>query len=335
MLERFTAEELKEKYGEISSAAHEKGTPIIITKDDKEDLVVLDPKRYNQLLKLLQESTKKAQAATAAAEAAASAPVVPQGLLAVEEAVKRRAAMTTAAPKGGYAIETEKLTKMFGSFTAVDAVSMHVKYGAIYGLVGKNGAGKTTLMRMLLGLSIPTDGEMMLLERRGVDLDTVRRRTGAIIENPTFYKDMTVYENLAIRAQLIGLSSPKEKIREVLELVRLQDHVNMKAGSLSEGMRQSLGIAAALLGDPELLILDEPINALDPQAIANIREILIQVSAKGVSVLISSHILSELEKIATDYGILVNGKLVKEISAEEIVAQKIDLEAEFLRLANQ
>lgn len=331
MLERYAAEELQEKYGEISSAAHEKGTPIIITKDEKEDLVVLDPKRYNQLLKLLQESTKKA---SEAAETAA-APAVSQGLLAVEEAVRRREAMTTAAPKGGFAIETEKLTKMYGSFAAVDGVSIHVRYGAIYGLIGKNGAGKTTLMRMLLGLSIPTDGEVMLMERRGNDLPMVRRHTGSIIETPTFYKDMTVYENLAIRAQMIGLSSAKQKIREVLELVRLQDHVNQKAGSLSEGMRQALGIGAALLGDPELLILDEPINSLDPQAIANIREILIQASAKGVTVLISSHILSELEKIATDYGFLVNGRLVKEISAKEIVEQKIDLEAEFLRLANQ
>ncbi len=331
MLERYAAEEMQEKYGEISSAVHEKGTPIIITKDEKEDLVVLDPKRYNQLLKLLQESTKKA-ADTANAVAA---PVAAQGLLAVEEAVRRRESMTTSAPKGGFAIETDKLTKMYGSFAAVDAVSIHVRYGAIYGLVGKNGAGKTTLMRMLLGLSIPTDGEVMLMERRGSDLYMVRRHTGSIIENPTFYKDMSVYENLAIRAQLIGLSSAKQKIREVLELVRLQDQVNKRAGSLSEGMRQALGIAAALLGDPEILILDEPINGLDPQAIANIREILIQVSARGVTVLISSHILSELEKIATDYGFLVNGKLVKEISAKEIVEQKIDLEAEFLRLANQ
>lgn len=331
MLERYAAEELQEKYGEISSAAHEKGTPIIITKDEREDLVVLDPRRYNQLLKLLQESTKKA------AEAAeiAAAPAVPQGLLAVEEAVRRREAMTTAAPKGGFAIETDKLTKMYGSFAAVDGVSIHVRYGAIYGLIGKNGAGKTTLMRMLLGLSVPTDGEIILMERRGNDLYMVRRHTGSIIENPTFYKDMTVFENLAIRAQLIGLPSAKQKIREVLDLVRLQDHVNKKAGSLSEGMRQALGIGAALLGDPELLILDEPINGLDPQAIANIREILVQVSAKGVTVLVSSHILSELEKIATDYGFLVNGKLVKEISAKEIVEQKIDLEAEFLRLANQ
>ncbi len=332
MLERYAAEELQEKYGEISSAAHEKGTPIIITKEEKEDLVVLDPKRYNQLLKLLQESSKKTSEA-AAATAAASA--VSQGLLAVEEAVRRREAMTTAAPKGGFAIETDMLTKMYGSFAAVDGVSIHVRYGAIYGLVGKNGAGKTTLMRMLLGLSIPTDGEVMLMERRGNDLSMVLRHTGSIIEAPAFYKDMSVYENLAIRAQMIGLSSAKQKIREVLELVRLQDHVNKKAGSLSEGMRQALGIGAALLGDPELLILDEPINALDPQAIANIREILIQLSAKGVTVLISSHILSELEKIATDYGFLVNGRLVKEISAKEIVEQKIDLEAEFLRLANQ
>ena len=331
MLERYAAEELQEKYGEISSAAHAKGTPIIITKNNREDLVVLDPKRYNQLLKLLQESTKKA----AEAAETAAAPAVPQGLMAVEEAVRRREAMTTAAPKGGFAIETDKLTKMYGSFAALDGVSIHVRYGAIYGLIGKNGAGKTTLMRMLLGLSVPTDGEVMLMERRGNDLYLVRRHTGSIIENPTFYNDMTVYENLLIRAKMIGLASAKQKIREVLELVRLQDQMYKKARSLSEGMRQALGIASALLGDPELLILDEPINSLDPQAIANIREILIQVSAKGVTVLISSHILSELEKIATDYGFLVNGRLVKEISAKEIVEQKIDLEAEFLRLANQ
>lgn len=334
-MERFTAEELQEKYEEISSAAHEKGTPIIITKDDKEDLVVLDPNRYNQLLMLLQESTKKATEATEAIEAAAAQKAVPQGLLAVEEAVRRRANMTRSTPRSGFAIETDKLTKMYGSFAAVDDVSIHVRYGAIYGLVGKNGAGKTTLMRMLLGLSIPTDGEVILMERRGEDLIKVRRHTGSIIEAPAFYRDMTVYENLLIRAKLIGLSGAKQKIRDVLDLVRLKDHVNKKAGSLSEGMRQALGIAAALLGDPELLILDEPINSLDPQAIANIREILVQLSTKGITVLISSHILSELEKIATDYGFLVNGKLVKEISAQEIVEQKLDLEAEFLRLASQ
>ncbi len=232
-----------------------------------------------------------------------------------------------------YAIETKNLSKRFGDFQANDAVSIKVPRDAIMGLIGRNGAGKTTFMRLLLGLFEPTDGKITMLGCTGDQIEEARRKTGCMIETPAFYTKLSANENLMIRAKLIGLEHPKEAIRDVLKKVGLYEKRNNKVKSLSLGMRQSLGIAYAILGDPELLILDEPVNGLDPIAIANIRKILQEMNQKGTTILISSHILGEMEKLATCYAFIVNGKLVKEISEEELKNEHMDLEEMFIKIS--
>lgn len=231
------------------------------------------------------------------------------------------------------AIVTKGLTKKFGSYLANDNISVTIPEGVIYGLIGRNGAGKTTFMRMLLGLTNPTDGEYELLGKSGKDLSIALAQTGCIIETPKFYDNMSAYQNLIIRADLIGLKNAKKYIEDALKKVGLYDKRGHKVKSFSLGMKQSLGIAAAILGDPKLLILDEPTNGLDPIAIANVRKILEDLKAKGSTVLISSHILGEMEKMATCYGFILEGKLVKEISEEEVSKNKIDLEKLFIEMA--
>lgn len=229
-------------------------------------------------------------------------------------------------------IVTKNLTKKFGSFKANDDISLNIKKGSIYGLIGRNGAGKTTLMRMLLGLIEPTHGEIELFGKSGKAMNT-ERRIGSIIETPAFCSRLTAYENLVVRADLIGLQDKKRYIEDALRKVNLYEKRNCKAKDFSLGMRQSLGIASAILGNPELLILDEPINGLDPIAIANIREILQDLNKKGTTIIISSHILGEMEKLATCYGFILDGKLVKEISEEEVRTNHIDLEKLFIEMA--
>ena len=214
-----------------------------------------------------------------------------------------------------YIIETKNLVKRYGQKNAVDNVSLHVEKGAIYGLIGKNGAGKTTLMKLLLGLARSNSGEISLFGSSS-DLDETRRSIGSLIEEPALYKGETALENL--RRFAILVPTPEEDLHKLLELVGLQDAGNKKAGKFSLGMRQRLGIAIALLGKPQLLILDEPINGLDPAGIKEIRDIILELSSRGITFLISSHLLDELGKIATVYGIMADGKLTEEISAEEL-----------------
>ncbi|MEG0265744.1 MAG: ATP-binding cassette domain-containing protein [Erysipelotrichaceae bacterium] len=228
-----------------------------------------------------------------------------------------------------YAISTQSLTKKYGSFHANDDITINIEEGAIYGLIGRNGAGKTTLMRMLLGLTKPSSGKMTLLNK---NIYEARKETGSIIETPAFYQEFTAHQNLEIRAKLLGLNNPEAAIQEALREVDLLDKKNQRVKEYSLGMRQSLGIACAILGDPKLLILDEPINGLDPIAIANIRNILLKLNKKGVTILISSHILGEMEKIATNYGFIKKGKLIKEITEKEVKEQNIDLEKLFIEL---
>ena len=230
-------------------------------------------------------------------------------------------------------IVTKDLTKKFGGFKANDSISMTIKKGAIYGLIGRNGAGKTTFMRMLLGLIEPTRGSIELFGQSGKDLNAQRRKIGSIIETPAFYSYLSAYENLMIRAELLGLDNKKECVEEALKKVHLYEKRKQKVKSFSLGMRQSLGIASAILGNPELLILDEPINGLDPIAIANIRKVLCELNEQGTTIIISSHILGEMEKIATCYGFIIDGKLVKEISEEEVKGKHIDLEKLFIEMA--
>ncbi len=215
-----------------------------------------------------------------------------------------------------YVIETSNLTKKFSNKIVVDKVSMHVRKGDIYGFIGKNGAGKTTTMKMILGLLNVTDGEIKI--NGSNDLNKERNKVGSLIENAGLYKNATAYENMKRFSILYGGS--EEEIKEILELVGLSNTGNKKAGQFSLGMKQRLGIAIALLGNPEILILDEPINGLDPEGIKEIRDTILKLNKeKKVTFLISSHILDELAKITTRYGIINSGELIEEIDAKELI----------------
>lgn len=216
-----------------------------------------------------------------------------------------------------YIIETENIVKIYRPKVAVNNVSMHVKRGDIYGLIGRNGAGKTTLMKMILGLTVPTSGKVVLFG--GENLNTVRMRIGSLIEAPGLYKNCSAYENMLRFSILYG--ADKSEIPPLLEKVGLGDVNKKSAGEFSLGMRQRLGIAIALLNHPEVMVLDEPINGLDPAGIKEIRDVILALNREGVTFIISSHILDELAKVVTCYGIISDGVLVEEISAEELEMQ--------------
>ena len=213
-----------------------------------------------------------------------------------------------------YIIETKELYKHYGDKIAVNKMSLHIKKGDIYGLIGKNGAGKTSLMKLLLGLTSPNSGQIRLFDND--NLNEGRQKIGSLIEAPALYKNETAFENMK-RFSILAGSNHNQEINHILQLVGLGDTGKKKCGSFSLGMRQRLGIAIALLGNPEILILDEPINGLDPAGIKEIRDIIVQLNKQGVTFLISSHLLDELGKIATNYGIVNNGQLVEEITAQE------------------
>ncbi|MCR5557945.1 MAG: ATP-binding cassette domain-containing protein [Butyrivibrio sp.] len=212
-----------------------------------------------------------------------------------------------------YYLETKQLTKKYGSFEAVKDMSIHIKKGDIYGLIGPNGAGKTTLMKMLVGFAEPTSG-LILTE----DNNNFINKVGCLIESPGIYDNLNAFDNMKLKALAKGPFDRKE-IEEILEFVGLSDVPKKKAGKFSLGMKQRLGIAMALIGDPELLILDEPINGLDPQGIIEIRELIKKLNTeKNMTIMISSHILSELQKVAGVFGIISKGQLVMEVSADEL-----------------
>ena len=201
---------------------------------------------------------------------------------------------------------------------AVDHLSMTVPQGAIYGFIGENGSGKSTTEKLICGHLVPNSGSIKLFGKDYTDAG-VRVRVGALIENAGCFPNSSVYQNLRMQTINLGLENPDDEIRRVLEIVRMEDYANLKFKSCSLGMKQRIGIAMALLGDPALLILDEPINGLDTDGMRIMREILIDITQKfGCTVLISSHILGELEKIATHYGIIRQGKMIMELSAKEL-----------------
>lgn len=219
-----------------------------------------------------------------------------------------------------YVLETNGLSKQYKNFKALDGLTMHVPKGAIYGFIGKNGAGKTTLIRQICGLQKPTVGSYSLYGTDCTDREIAkaRRRMGAVVETPSIYLEMTAEENLRQQYQILGIPST-EGIAELLELVRLSDTGKKKAGNFSLGMRQRLGIAIALAGDPDFLVLDEPVNGLDPQGIIEMRELILKLNReRRITFLISSHILDELSRLATHYGFIDRGHMVKEISAEAL-----------------
>ena len=221
-----------------------------------------------------------------------------------------------------YVLETKGLSKRYKNFQTLVDLNMHVPKGSIYGFVGKNGAGKTTLIRVITGLQYPTSGSYSLYGIPDSDkmIRKSRRRMGALVETPSIYLDMTAADNL--RQQYLILGQPDfDGIRELLKLVGLEDTGKKKVKDFSLGMRQRLGIAVALAGNPDFLVLDEPVNGLDPQGIIEIRELILKLNKEqGITVLISSHILDELSRLATHYGFIDHGHMVKEISAEELEA---------------
>lgn len=219
-----------------------------------------------------------------------------------------------------YVLETNGLSKRYRAFTALNGLNMHIPKGSIYGFVGRNGAGKTTLIRLICGLQEPTSGSFILYGAKNTDtkIERARRRMGAVVESPAVYPDMTAEENLRQQYLVLGMSSA-DGIAELLHLVGLDGTGKKKVKNFSLGMRQRLGIAVALAGNPDFLVLDEPVNGLDPQGIIEMRELILKLNREhGITVLISSHILDELSRLATHYGFIDGGRMVKEISAEEL-----------------
>lgn len=218
-----------------------------------------------------------------------------------------------------YILQTFGLTKQYGNNTAVYNVNMKIKKGDIYGFIGRNGAGKTTTIRMITGLVTPTKGEIELFSQKGEkNIKAGRPRLGSIIEHPALYPDFTAFENMKLRGKLLGIPD-KKVINSILGTVGLSDVGKKKVKNFSLGMRQRLGLALALLGNPDFLILDEPINGLDPEGIVEMRKLLKKLNEEqGITILISSHILGELSKLATRYGVINNGTLVEEFTDKEL-----------------
>ncbi len=219
-----------------------------------------------------------------------------------------------------YILTTDALCKYYGHFKALDDLSLHIPRGSIYGFVGKNGAGKTTFIRLICGLQNPTKGSYTLYGVKNTQkaITKVRRRMGAVVETPSIYLDMTAEENLKEQYRILGLPS-FDDIPELLNLVGLADTGKKKAKNFSLGMRQRLGIAVALAGNPDFLVLDEPVNGLDPQGIIEMRELILKLNReRQITFLISSHILDELSRLATHYGFIDRGHIVREISAKEL-----------------
>ena len=221
-----------------------------------------------------------------------------------------------------YVLETNAVTKRYRSFTALNGLTMRIPKGSVYGFIGRNGAGKTTLIRIICGLQEPTDGSYTLYGVKNTESAVLRsrRRMGAVVESPAIYLGMTAKENIRQQYNVLGIPSD-EGAEELLRLVGLDKTGSKTARNFSLGMRQRLGIAVALAGNPDFLVLDEPTNGLDPQGIIEMRELILKLNREqGIKVLISSHILDELSRLATHYGFIDGGRMVREMSAEELEA---------------
>ncbi|MDE6586415.1 MAG: ATP-binding cassette domain-containing protein [Clostridia bacterium] len=217
------------------------------------------------------------------------------------------------------AIEIRNLTKNFGQKQALNGLNMTVPQGAIYGFIGENGSGKSTTEKIICGLIHPTSGSVKLFDRDYKDAD-VRAKVGVLIEQPGCFPNYSVWNNMMLQAANLGIENAEEEVRKVLKIVHMEGSASNKYKNCSLGMKQRIGIAFALLGNPTLLILDEPINGLDADGMRIMREVLTDVTKNGCTVVISSHILGELEKIATHYGIVRGGKMIAEMTAEELNA---------------
>lgn len=216
------------------------------------------------------------------------------------------------------AIEIRNLTKRFGQKIALDGLNMTVPVGAIYGFIGENGSGKSTAEKLICGLLIPNGGEIKLFGKDYTNQD-IRSKIGVLIETPGCFPNLSVWNNMMLQATNLSIPNPEEEVRKVLQIVRMEGSASNKFKNCSLGMKQRIGIAFALLGNPSLLILDEPINGLDADGMRIMRDVLVDITKNyNCTVLISSHILGELEKIATHYGIIRGGKMIKEMTAEEL-----------------
>lgn len=218
-------------------------------------------------------------------------------------------------------VKTHALTKRFGGKTAVDAFDMQVRKGDIYGFVGRNGAGKSTVMRMLCGLASPTSGEIGIFGSP-LNHSSGARKIGVLINNPGLYPNMSAYDNLMLKCLCVGVIDPKEATNQLLDFVGLRAAGKKPSKNFSTGMKQRLGLALALVGDPDLLLLDEPLNGLDPEGAREIRQLIMQLNEeRGLTVIISSHVLEQLGKMCNRYGVIREGRMVREISAEEVAQE--------------
>lgn len=215
-----------------------------------------------------------------------------------------------------YVLQTHDLTKTYSRKNAVDHINLQIRKGDIYGFIGKNGAGKTTTIKMVVGLTTPSSGEIELFDSK--NLQEGRKKIGTVIENPTLYPYLSARQNIEVQRILQGVKD-KSVTNELLEVVGLENTGRKKAKNFSLGMKQRLAIALALVGDPEFLFLDEPINGLDPAGIKDIRELIIKLNKEaGITIMISSHILGELSKMATCYGVISEGRLIDQFTTEEL-----------------
>ena len=217
------------------------------------------------------------------------------------------------------AIEIKGLTKNFGSKQALKGLNMTVPVGAIYGFIGENGSGKSTTEKLMCGLLVPDGGSIKLYGKDYRDAE-VRSHVGVLIESPGCFPNYSVWNNMLLQAANLGIKNAEAEVRKVLKIVRMEGAASNKFKNCSLGMKQRIGIAFALLGNPKLLILDEPINGLDVDGMRIMREVLVDIAKLGCTVVISSHVLGELEKIATHYGIVRGGKMIKEMTAAELEA---------------
>lgn len=224
-----------------------------------------------------------------------------------------------------YLLQTKDITKKYKDVLAVDHININLKKGEIYGLIGRNGAGKTTLLKMLAGLANPTEGDYTVFGMSGRKTASLRDRVGVLIENPGLFGNMSVFDNLKVKALALGVSDD-DYLRELIDYVGLASAGKRPVKKFSLGMKQRLGIALTLVSHPDLLLLDEPINGLDPQGIIEIRELIEKLAKEQkITIIISSHILEELSKIATRYGVINEGRLIAEFTHEELLDSCIQL----------
>lgn len=217
-----------------------------------------------------------------------------------------------------YILTTENLTKAYGKHKAADQINIHIKKGEVYGLIGRNGAGKTTILKMICGLSTPTSGSFTFMGNSGTKLGKCMKDIGALIETPGLFPKMSAFQNVKLKCLSLGIKDNKY-VDSLLEQVGLSNVGKKPTQSFSLGMKQRLGIALALVGDPKFIVLDEPINGLDPQGIAEMRQIIHRLSKeKGLTIIVSSHILEELVKVADSFAIINDGKLLDEFTSEEL-----------------